>query len=138
MDWQELPKSLVEVAEEVGVVNALALAGLYGGHRLYISPRFPEDHPIVKFLGREVADKLSARFGTEYIEMAKCRELKLRERNQELYELREQRVKVADLARKFHLGERQVYLILSQRKSKRDRRPANLTPSDQLEMFRQS
>lgn len=123
-----LPTSLVEVAEEIGLINCLALAALYGGQEVYISRLLGEEHLIVQVFGREVADRLSFRFGGGTISLAKGDRVSRETRNEAIVAARGN-TKVAALARKYHLSERAVWGILSSHK-KRNRRVV-----DQLSLF---
>jgi len=126
---ENLPGSLVEVADAIGLVNCLALVALYGGRELYIPACFPDSHAVVTVLGREIADNLSARFSGSAIDLARGDRFQQGERNQEICQKRAQRVKVSDLARKYHLTERRIYGIL-----RRNRR----AEPEQLSLFDQA
>ncbi len=108
---EEMPGSLVELAEEIGLINALALAAIYGGQEFRIPLRFPDSHLVVQIWGREIADRLSARFGGGAIDLAKGESLRRGERDAAIVRDRAS-MKIADLARHYHLTERRVWGIL--------------------------
>lgn len=58
----DLPPLLAEIAEVAGLPAALKLAREKGGVECYIPARVSDDHWLVRCVGREAADKISAHF----------------------------------------------------------------------------
>lgn len=61
-DYSFLPPLLAEIAEVAGLPAALKLAKEKGGVECYIPARAPDDHWLVRCVGREAADRLCAHF----------------------------------------------------------------------------
>ena len=64
-----LPHLLAELAEVVGSARVLAFAREFGGRRLSVPKRAADDHRIVIALGRAGADRLTAMYGGETIDV---------------------------------------------------------------------
>jgi hypothetical protein len=62
--FEGLPALLAEIAEVAGLATALALAEERGGNRIYIPERAPDDHWLVRLVGRSATDKLCHHFAT--------------------------------------------------------------------------
>lgn len=107
-----LPGSLLEVATEIGVVNALAMSAIYGGQEIYIPHAMPDVHPICVVFGREVADRLSFRFGGGTISLAKADRVSRSTRDAAILEERKAKSTVIEIARRHGLSERRVWGIL--------------------------
>lgn len=123
---EELPQSLVDVAEVIGLPATLALVEAAGGVRIYVPERLSDDHRLIEWLGREAAALLSASFAMEELVVPRCAEALRRVRNRQIRHERDQGARPAELALRYRLTERQVYTILS-----RDDAPA----SDQISLL---
>ncbi|RUW41502.1 winged helix-turn-helix transcriptional regulator [Mesorhizobium sp. M2A.F.Ca.ET.015.02.1.1] len=84
----------------LGPAGLIRLAEQYGGTRLYI-PASPERGKLVKDLGQEAAEKLSRRYGLDYISVPLMRELRAAH-------YRAAGMSNADIARKLGLSESAV------------------------------
>ncbi len=60
--WPDLPPLLAEIAEVVGIDAALAIAEAKGGQRVTIPGRLSNGHWLVKAIGRDKAEQISAHF----------------------------------------------------------------------------
>lgn len=125
-DIEELPQSLVDVAEVIGLAATLALVENAGGVRIYVPERLTDDHRLADWLGREAAASLSEAFAMEELVVPRCAEALRRVRNRQIRHERDQGARPAELALRYRLTERQVYTILS-----RDDAPA----SDQFSLL---
>lgn len=110
---EELPQSLVDVAEVVGLAATLALVEHAGGVRIYVPERLDDDHRLVTWLGAPAAAQLSEAFAMEELVVPRCAEALRRVRNRQMRRERDQGAKPAELALRYGLTERQVYTILS-------------------------
>ena len=64
-----LPHLLAQLALVVGVPRVLAFAAEFGGKRLSVPTRAGDAHRLVQALGRAGADRLSAMYGGETIDV---------------------------------------------------------------------
>lgn len=90
----DLPASVREIAEVIGRSAALRLVnawpsryrGMPGkkGHRVvvYVPEKLPEQHRLIDILGRETAERLSHHFGNEILQLANCRGLYVKHRDE--------------------------------------------------------
>lgn len=60
--WPELPALLAEIAEVAGIDAALAIAEAKGGQEVFIVSRLRPDNWLVKAVGWQKAETLSAHF----------------------------------------------------------------------------
>lgn len=59
MDLARLPTRFRELAECIGLAPAVRLAIAYQSQRLYVPRDFPDEHEVVKLIGRRAADAFS-------------------------------------------------------------------------------
>lgn len=112
---EELPASLAEVAEAIGLAATLSLVEHAGGVRIYVPERLTDDHRLVEWIGREAAARLSESFSMEELIVPRCAEALRRVRNRHMRrERQELGARPAELALRYRLTERQVYTILAQ------------------------
>ncbi|MBF0448444.1 MAG: hypothetical protein HQL67_09610 [Magnetococcales bacterium] len=109
----DLPGSLVEIKEVVGLQGALTLLNRCGGTRLFIPRRLKAQHKLADLLGLEAARLMSAYFGGETLTIVRGSRAKKLARNRSLIRRYNGGERVAELAVAFELTERQVYTILS-------------------------
>jgi hypothetical protein len=109
----QLPASMVEIKEVVGLQGAIKLLSSYGGTRLFIPRRLKAQHKLANLLGLEAARKMSAYFGGETLTIVRGSQAKKAIRNREIIHRYDQGEKVPMLALAFELTERQIYTILS-------------------------
>lgn len=120
VDIAQLPQTIAEISEIVGIDATLRLVEAWGGVRLYVPRQMPEDHLLVSTLGREEAELLAEHYGGETILISRCLAAVRAVRNTRIQKDRENGVSIALLALRHSLTERQVYSILA----------ANATPGD--------
>lgn len=123
---EELPESLAEVAEAIGLSATLALVEHAGGVRIYVPERLADDHRLVQWLGRDAAARLSEAYAMEELVVPRCADLLRRVRNRCIRHERAQGARPAELALRYRLTERQVFTILSREDE---------TPSDQFSLL---
>lgn len=112
---EDLPESLREIIELIGMPATLSLVGRWGGVRLYIPERIRPDHVLAQTLGVDNARALSEIFARCEINVPKCDAALRRIRDREIRRLHfEDGWPAHRLARHYHLTERQVYTILAQ------------------------
>jgi Mor family transcriptional regulator len=115
----ELPPSVRELAEAIGLVAALKLVEKFGGITFYIPSEVDEEHDLAKLIGVEPARKLIKRFGSGHFQMPKCALLQLperqrRERNKQIRAEHAAGVSASKLARKYGLTIRQVWYVFKE------------------------
>ena len=59
----------LHIARFAGIQAALSLAQKYGGQRIYIPAAPPDDHELVRLLGRAAADTLADYYGPGSLDM---------------------------------------------------------------------
>ncbi|TGG92514.1 hypothetical protein E4656_13665 [Natronospirillum operosum] len=107
-----LPESLAEIVDAIGLESALKLVEALPGVRVYVPQQMPADHQLVTILGQEAAMLLAEHFGGEALNVARCLHALRGVRNTEIWQARH--LGAARLALRFGLTERQVYSILAQ------------------------
>ncbi|MBF0437955.1 MAG: transcriptional regulator [Magnetococcales bacterium] len=110
----DLPRGLQELAEVIGLSNAITLSMSYGGTNLQIPTRFRSaTHPITNLLGDEAAKQLIHHYKREIIYIPKASSALRSARNRQICkECDAGGQTVVSLARKHCLSERQVQTIL--------------------------
>lgn len=107
----DLPASLVDVAETLGLRVALALIQNYGGTEVKFPVRPRPDHPVIKALGEADAFALCDFLGGQQIYVPHSRPP--RSRRPEVLELAEQGLNRAEIARRLGLSQRYVRGIVN-------------------------
>ncbi len=111
LDVDDLPESMAEVVEVIGLPAALRLAEGLPGVRVYVPERASEDHRLVEILGREAADRLCSHYATENLYIPRCIHAIRAVRNLAIY--RQRHIGAATLAMRYGLTDRQVYNIIA-------------------------
>lgn len=124
LDLADLPQSLLEVVEMVGLAAALALVEHAGGTRVYVPVAIDDDHIIMQWLGAQDAARLVAHFPGETLIVPRCLGAMRAARDRRIRAARRDGSRVSDLALQYRLTERQVYTILAT-----DERPQALQTS---------
>lgn len=119
----ELPRSVREIAEVIGVERSLHLVGQLPrcyerDHRypaakrscviLYVPKSLRPDHPLVSILGWQDADKLVKAFGGEILQPGNCMDIYRRFRDQAIVQMLRQGIPSAHIAEMMSLSERQI------------------------------
>lgn len=116
-EWnsEELPKTLLEVIEVIGVSAALRLVEGWGGLRLYVPQ--PEsitfDHELAKRLGYEEAVALCEIFAREKLDVPRCKAAARAARDRRMLREHDAGDSARLLAARHGLTERQVWRILA-------------------------
>lgn len=113
LELADLPQSLVEVVEVVGMAAALALVEHAGGTRVYVPVQFDADHFVTLWLGSVDAARLVEHFGGEVLAVPRCLSAMRSVRDRQIRAKRKEGSRVADLALQYRLTDRQVYTILA-------------------------
>lgn len=110
---EDMPESLREIKEELGMEAAMILLHHFGGIRVFIPKRLPDNHDLCAKLGVEVAHKCSRIFGGETLSIPRAAKAMRKARNLEITSSYDRGVPVRTLSAQFRLTERQIYTILS-------------------------
>jgi hypothetical protein len=112
----DLPESLRDVVELIGLPATLKLVEHFGGLiALYIPRDIEPDHPIAQAIGITAARKLAAHYGTDCLRnIPRCVVGMRRIRDAEIHVRHEAGESPARLALAFGLTERQVWSILAE------------------------
>lgn len=111
----QAPVNLLEIIEIIGEAAALKLVERFGG----TTPRLPAikninaDHPLAQCIGIETLTILAKETGGgRWLYVAKCARGLREARNRDIVALYTDGVKVEELARRYHLSDRQIWNIL--------------------------
>lgn len=109
---EELPASLRELVEVIGLPAALALVEHWGGIRLWVPVELRDDHPLIARLGRDAAERLVQHYAGETISVPRCAAALRRMRDRRIRE-RYQHETAASLAREYGCTERWIWYVVS-------------------------
>ena len=104
----ELPQSLVEMAEIIGLEAVLTLVELRGGITLCVPVRAREDHWLVPHIGIDALRHLTEHYGGEEIEIPRCAAAVRAEMDAELLAKWRAGISQSRLARMYRITERAV------------------------------
>lgn len=109
------PVNLLEIVEVIGEAPALKLVERFGG----TSPRLPalrnidDDNQLAQCIGIEALTELvKVTGGGRWLYVARCARGLREARNREIVQLYSDGVPVDELARRYHLSDRQIWNIL--------------------------
>ena len=109
----DLPGSLRDLVELIGLPAALALVEHWGGViALYVPQEMHAAHPLARRLGVEAAHKLASVYGGGSITIPRAAHALRRARDREVMRLRAEGLSPRDIAPQVGLTERWVWEIL--------------------------
>jgi hypothetical protein len=111
-----IPPTVQEIIEVIGEAKALALMERFGRQRVTIPVDPPCVHPFLEVLTADEFIELCFRCGGWQWTIPAGENLKLRQRNRELADLRQQGAKIADLVARYQLTEARIFQILKEHK----------------------
>ncbi|MBF0402285.1 MAG: helix-turn-helix domain-containing protein [Magnetococcales bacterium] len=109
----DLPDSLLEIVEILGLGSTLQLVKSHGGTRLFIPKQAKVQHHLADLLGIEQARRLSNHFGGESLTIPRMANAMRGKRNREIVRRYDRGESVRVLAHAYNLTDRQIYTILS-------------------------
>ena len=83
-DTDYLPPSLCELVDVIGLQATQSLVSEYGGVRLTVPTKMPEDHPLAELLGIDAARKLSHHYAQERLDVPNAKAAIMAVRNQNM------------------------------------------------------
>lgn len=111
--FDELPESLLDMADHINKDAIMRLVAHYGGTRCYIPKVLPETSELAAVIGQDAARALAEVLGGERIEVPKARDFQRAVRNREIIRRhREEGLSYRELARAFDMTERNIGSIL--------------------------
>jgi len=106
------PNSIQELADVIGLHNALALVKAYGGTRLAV-PKLPATKPdLLSLLGEDSYKTLARSYGGETLEIPRCAKLMTLARDIEILHGRRRKLGCRELAAQFAMTERGIQKAL--------------------------
>lgn len=109
-----LPPSLHELVNLIGLRATMALVEHWGGIRVYVPEHADAEHPFVKRLGREAANRLCREYARETLSVPRAyHALKAALYRQMRDDYHRGSKSAAELAREHGMTERWVYAIVS-------------------------
>lgn len=122
---EDLPPSLQEIVEVIGLAATVKLVEHWGGVRLWVPSDVSADHQLRRRLG-PAADKLARHFGLELLTVPRAVVALRRIRNDQIRARKAAGETAARLAREFCLTERQVWYIVEDVEEDEQRRQGAL------------
>tara|TARA_R110000823_G_scaffold290928_1_gene409204 strand:+ start:8572 stop:8991 length:420 start_codon:yes stop_codon:yes gene_type:complete len=116
-DSDDLPESLQEMSDVIGLEAVQTFVGVYGGTRLTVPQKMPDDHPLAELLGTEVAGKLSEHYALERVDVPRAHFARMHARNRRLCADHHAGESVRQLALQYRLTERRVWEILAEERN---------------------
>ncbi len=127
----ELPGSLRELADLIGIDAVWRLVQRWGGVRLFIPVTMPPEHEIAATIGPEAAEALAGHYGGDVLELAKGDHALRCLRNRAIVDQYDRGVPAARLARDYGLTLRTIRSIINRPPgmdgARREKHPGQLT-----------
>lgn len=111
---EDLPPSLREIAETIGVTAVFSLAREWGGVRVYVPKKISENHKLAQTLGYDSAQKLAEKFGGSAIQISRV--VFRRSRNRWIASVKGS-MSVAQISKHLNLSEGHVWEVLRKTKN---------------------
>lgn len=111
-DYADLPNSVRDLVDVVGLKAALEIVEVRGGARLYVPKRPHRAHWLSGVIGWDKLRDLSAIYGGEEIEVPTCAERKRKLFEREIATAAGTGVSVAELARRYRYSESGIRKLL--------------------------
>ena len=111
-EYADLPDSVRDLAEVVGLKTALKIVEARGGARLYVPKRPHRAHWLSEVIGWDKLRDLSSIYGGEEIEVPTCATRSQRTLAREIATASAQGASVAELARRYRYSESGIRKLL--------------------------
>ena len=109
----DLPESLTDMAETLGLTITMQIVKAHGGTRLFVPKQVHAQHHLANLLGLEQARRFSKHFGGESLTIPRMARAMRNKRNREIVHRYDTGDSVRVLAHAYNLTDRQIYTILS-------------------------
>lgn len=113
----DLPDTLAEIADVIGLAKTLDLVSAYGGLTIRLPGRFDPTHPLVGVIGHASTAALCERFAGEIVYIPKLEAAIRRRRNTEIVSRYDNGTPVEILARAYNLSSRQIWHVIAAERS---------------------
>jgi len=113
VETELLPESMADLVDIIGLPAVLKLMDSLGGTEVWVPQRIPHNHPLVEAAGPEAAQTLCEYMAGERFKVPRGRAFKMEVRNRAIRRERQEGAKLADLALRYELTDRQVMNILN-------------------------
>lgn len=111
-----LPESVRQLVEVLGIGPAMALVRAYGGTTVYVPARDRADgetaRTLARIIGESLAGELINRYSGERLYVPRCADALRDWRAMQIQSAYDRGGRVADIARRHALSERQIWTIL--------------------------
>ncbi|MBI2801267.1 MAG: hypothetical protein HYX63_13480 [Gammaproteobacteria bacterium] len=115
LDLDQLPGSVRELTECIGLNAALALVDAYGGTRVWIPEQYQPQHPLAKVIGVTAAKTLVGRYALDHLMIPKCAAALRSARDQAVRARYDEGETARTLARAYGITETRIYQIVAVR-----------------------
>lgn len=113
LELPQMPASVRDLAQLIGVEGAIALVRAYGGYDYVEIPgKARSDHPLVRHIGLTSLERLVDVYGGDRLHIPRASRALKSLRNQEIVAKYDEGSKVNDLGREYGLSSKQIRIIL--------------------------
>lgn len=120
---EDLPESLRELQQLIGLPATMAIVKRWGGLRIKIPSRYHDDHQLVKVVGHEAMVKVVDNYAGCNLYIPRALTAILAMRNVDILTRLDNEVSASTLAREYNLTERQIWKIKQRPEAARVPRP---------------
>jgi|SRR5690554_5167497 len=108
-----LPASMAELVDIIGLPAVLQLMKAFGGTEVWVPEKLSHAHDLVAAIGPEAAQTLCEYMARERLKVPRGKAIEIEVRNRGIRRERQEGSKLAELARRYKLTDRQVLNILN-------------------------
>lgn len=108
-----LPQSMADLVDIIGLPAVLNLMGAFGGTEFWVPEKLVHNHPLVSAIGAEAAQTLCEYMARERIKVPRGAAIRREVRNRAIRRERQEGAKLAELALRYGMTDRQVLNILN-------------------------
>ena len=109
-----LTRNMRDIVEVIGIRATIRLVSSHGGTRIFMPSRYKTNNSLAAVIGDANVKKLWEVYQGEHVMIDRCEKALLFQRDQEIIAMLNNKIKVADIARKFGLTEMRIYQIQKQ------------------------
>lgn len=113
VETELLPESMADLVDIIGLPAVLKLMEAFGGTEFWVPEKLHHQHPLVDAIGAEAAQTLCEYMARERIKVPRGVGITRGVRNQAIRRERHEGAKLAELALRYRLTDRQVLNILN-------------------------
>lgn len=113
VETELLPESMADLVDIIGLPAVLKLMEAFGGTEFWVPEKLHHHHPLVDAIGAEAAQTLCEYMARERIKVPRGAGITREVRNQAIRRERQDGAKLAELALRYRITDRQVLNILN-------------------------